>query len=216
MISINFKKRAFTSLLLFFLIILIFNSYYIFVLNLLIVGVLSVLEFLNISRKISKSKLINFFSNIFFIFYIFLFSYLFLFFYNFYQLKIITFSLLIGCIASDIGGYIFGNIFKGPRLTSISPNKTISGAIGSMLLTFIVLSFLLFYFTGNFNLNTFIISFFTSIGCQLGDLFFSFLKRKAKLKDTGNILPGHGGVLDRIDGILFGIPVGFITLIITY
>ena len=216
MISINFKKRAFTSLLLFFLIILIFNSYYIFVLNLLIVGVLSVLEFLNISRKISKSKLINFFSNIFFIFYIFLFSFFFLFFYNFYQLKIITFSLLIGCIASDIGGYIFGNIFKGPRLTSISPNKTISGALGSMLLTFIVLSFLLFYFTGNFNLKTFIIGFFTSIGCQLGDLFFSFLKRKAKLKDTGNILPGHGGVLDRIDGILFGIPVGFITLIITY
>ena len=174
------------------------------------------MEFLNISRKISKSKLINFFSKIFFIFYIFLFSYLFLFFYNFYQLKIITFSLLIGCIASDIGGYIFGNIFKGPRLTSISPNKTISGALGSMLLTFIVLSFLLFYFTGNFNLKTFIIGFFTSIGCQLGDLFFSFLKRKAKLKDTGNILPGHGGVLDRIDGILFGIPVGFITLIITY
>lgn len=216
MISINFKKRAFTSLLLFFLIILIFNSYYIFVLSLLIAGVLSILEFLNISRKISKSKLINFFSNIFFIFYIFLFCYLFLFFYNFYQLKVITFSLLIGCIASDIGGYIFGNIFKGPRLTTISPNKTISGAFGSMLFTFIVLSFLLFNFTGNFNLNTFIISVFTSIGCQSGDLFFSLLKRKAKLKDTGNILPGHGGVLDRIDGILFGIPVGYITLILTY
>ena len=216
MISINLKKRALTSLLLFFLIILIFNSYYIFVLNLLIVGVLSILEFLNISRKISKSKLINFFLNIFFIFYIFLFCYLFLFFNNFYQLKIITFSLLIGCIASDIGGYIFGNIFKGPRLTKISPKKTISGAIGSILFTFIFLSFLLFYFTGNFNLNTFIISVFTSVGCQLGDLFFSLLKRKAKLKDTGNILPGHGGVLDRIDGILFGIPVGFITLILTY
>ena len=113
----KFKKRFITSLVLFFLIFLIFNSYYIFVLNLLILAVLSILEFLNISRKICKSKFINFFLNIFFITYIFLFCYLCLFFYNFYQLKIITFSLLIGCIASDIGGYIFGNIFKGPGLT---------------------------------------------------------------------------------------------------
>ena len=216
MISINFKKRFITSLVLFFLIFLIFNSYYIFVLNLLILAVLSILEFLNISRKICKSKFINFFLNIFFITYIFLFCYLCLFFYNFYQLKIITFSLLIGCIASDIGGYIFGNIFKGPGLTKISPNKTISGAFGSVLFTLIILAFLLLYFTGNLNLNIFIISIFTSISCQLGDLFFSLLKRKAKLKDTGNILPGHGGVLDRIDGILFGIPVGFTTLILTY
>ena len=105
---------------------------------------------------------------------------------------------------------------KVQGLQKISPNKTISGAFGSVLFTLIILAFLLFYFTGNLNLNTFIISVFTSISCQLGDLFFSLLKRKAKLKDTGNILPGHGGVLDRIDGILFGIPVGFTTLILTY
>ena len=74
----------------------------------------------------------------------------------------------------------------------------------------------MFYFTGKFNLKIFILSFFTSLACQIGDLFFSFLKRKAKVKDTGNILPGHGGALDRLDGILFGIPAGFLTLLILH
>ena len=75
---------------------------------------------------------------------------------------------------------------------------------------------IIFYFINTFNINTITISVMTSIGCQTGDLFFSFLKRKAKIKDTGNILPGHGGVLDRLDGILIGIPIGFITLTILY
>ena len=56
----------------------------------------------------------------------------------------------------------------------------------------------------------------TSISCQLGDLFFSYLKRKAKVKDSGNFLPGHGGVLDRLDGILLGIPFGFLTLTLIF
>tara|TARA_B100000941_G_scaffold61620_1_gene40675 strand:+ start:215 stop:604 length:390 start_codon:yes stop_codon:yes gene_type:complete len=126
------------------------------------------------------------------------------------------FILLFGCIGSDIGGYIFGKTFKGPKLTSISPNKTISGSIGSFIFTFLIVGILMFYFTGKFNLKIFILSFFTSLACQIGDLFFSFLKRKAKVKDTGNILPGHGGVLDRLDGIFFGIPAGFLTLLILH
>ena len=111
---------------------------------------------------------------------------------------------------SDIGGYIFGKIFKGPKLTSISPKKTISGSIGSFILTFLVIGILMFYFTGKLNFKIFVLSFFISFACQLGDLFFSFLKRKAKVKDTGDILPGHGGLLDRIDGMLLAIPLGVI------
>ena len=128
--------------------------------------------------------------------------------------SIILFILLVSCIASDLGGFIFGKTIKGPKLTKISPNKTYSGAIGSIILTTFVMSILFFYTTGSFNLKTILIAISTSVSCQFGDLIFSFLKRKAKLKDTGNFVPGHGGVLDRLDGIIVGIPVGFWILII--
>ena len=126
------------------------------------------------------------------------------------------FILLFGCIASDIGGYIFGKTFKGPKLTSISPNKTFAGAIGSLLLTTLTMFTMTFYLGIFFNLKILILSLATSTSCQLGDLLFSYLKRKAKLKDTGNFLPGHGGLLDRLDGILLGIPVGFIIFLFIY
>ena len=141
---------------------------------------------------------------------------MFFFFSHIMHLKILLFSLLFGCIASDIGGFVFGKIFKGPKLTKISPNKTISGAIGSLIFTCIIFSGLIFYYTNNFSYKIILISIITSIACQFGDLFFSLLKRKAKLKNTGNLFPGHGGVLDRLDGIFFGIPIGFLTLIIFY
>tara|TARA_B100001287_G_C22277320_1_gene342223 strand:+ start:157 stop:540 length:384 start_codon:yes stop_codon:yes gene_type:complete len=122
------------------------------------------------------------------------------------------YTLLLGCIASDIGGFLIGKLLKGPKITKISPNKTYSGAIGSIFFTFVILSTSFYFFVNQFNYLILILSLTTSVGCQLGDLFFSYLKRKAKIKDTGNILPGHGGILDRIDGILFGIPVGLITI----
>tara|TARA_S200000501_G_scaffold119359_1_gene112160 strand:- start:300 stop:716 length:417 start_codon:yes stop_codon:yes gene_type:complete len=133
-------------------------------------------------------------------------------FFNNTLLKYTLSIILFGCIASDIGGFIFGKIFKGPKLTKISPNKTYSGAIGSIVLTLITVSILFYYFLKIFNLDTIILALVVSIFCQLGDLLFSFLKRKAKIKDTGNILPGHGGVLDRLDGIYLGVPVGILTL----
>ena len=120
----NLKKRIFTSFILFFLVFLIFEFSIILVYSLLVLGVFSILEFFNISRKkILKKKFFKYFINLIFIFYVFLFSSLLIVYFNFYQLKILIFIILCGCISSDIGGYIFGNILKGPKLTKISPKK---------------------------------------------------------------------------------------------
>ena len=112
--------------------------------------------------------------------------------------------------------WVFGKFFEGPKLSKISPNKTIAGSIGSIFLSSITLIIIIYFFTKNFELYNLFIAIITSVSCQLGDLFFSYLKRKSKLKDTGNLLPGHGGVLDRVDGILLGMPIGFITLLLLY
>ena len=115
-----------------------------------------------------------------------------------------------------IGGFIFGKIFKGPKLTKISPNKTYSGALGSIILSLTTVLFLTYYFVQLIDLKIVIVAIMTSIFCQIGDLTFSFLKRKARLQDTGKILPGHGGILDRLDGILLGVPLGFVTFVLIY
>ena len=114
------------------------------------------------------------------------------------------------CIFSDVGGLLFGKVFKGKKLTKISPNKTVSGSIGSFLLSIVLVPIFNSLLDSKFsNLHDLImIAILVSFFCQLGDLFFSYLKRKAKVKDTGYILPGHGGILDRIDGMLFAIPIG--------
>ena len=214
MIKKNFYNRVLTGSLL-LLISLFMYLYFFFSMYFLIVfSVLSILEFFNLSEKIFKKKKIGLFINIIFIIYISFFCYFFYYFLNFTQLKYILFILLLGCIASDIGGFVVGRSIQGPRLTKISPNKTFSGAVGSIIFTCITISLSLFFLSKNFSYFFLLISILTSIGCQLGDLFFSYLKRKAKLKDTGKILPGHGGVLDRVDGILFGIPAGVIALIL--
>ena len=130
------------------------------------------------------------------------------------NLKIYLLYSILVAIMTDIGGILFGKIFKGKKLTKISPNKTISGSIGSLIFSMLLIPF--FYdVLGNENLLAlFIITILTSIISQLGDLFISFLKRKAQVKDTSDILPGHGGVLDRIDGLIFAIPVGIYLFII--
>tara|TARA_B100002051_G_scaffold220926_1_gene214796 strand:+ start:2422 stop:3072 length:651 start_codon:yes stop_codon:yes gene_type:complete len=214
MISNNLKNRIYTSLILLSLVLMIFNSNFILIYCLIILGVLSIIEFTGILKKIPLSIIYTFLANFIFIIYISVFCFMFFFFSNLFGLKTILFILLIGCIASDIGGFIFGKIFNGPKLTKISPKKTYAGSLGSIILTLLVVSSLFFYSTQSFEFNILIIAFATSVSCQIGDLVFSFLKRKAKIKDTGNFLPGHGGVLDRIDGILLGIPIGFLTLIL--
>ena len=117
--------------------------------------------------------------------------------------------LILICILTDIGGFIFGKLIGGKKLTKISPNKTYSGMLGAII--FSLLFGYLFYYQVNIlilDINIFIFIIIISLISQLGDLMVSFLKRKAKMKDTGSILPGHGGILDRIDGILLAIPVG--------
>ena len=216
MITQDIKKRIYTSIVLLFLSILILKFNYILVFSLIVLGLYSLIEFFNISNKILKNKLYLLITNSLFTVYIFTFCFMFFVFSNFLQFKIILFILLLGCISSDIGGFVIGKIFKGPKLTKISPNKTVSGAIGSLIFTCVVISSAFYYFVGIINYNILIIGLLTSLACQLGDLFFSFLKRKAKIKDTGNFLPGHGGVIDRLDGIFFGVPFGFIILVLLY
>jgi len=128
--------------------------------------------------------------------------------------------IFIICIATDIGGYVFGKTFKGPKLIKISPNKTYSGVVGGLLMS-IVVAYLFnvkydYYFLENHNfLSTlfFIISvFLISSVSQVGDLIISYFKRASNIKDTSNLLPGHGGLLDRIDGMIFTFPFVYLIL----
>ena len=138
--------------------------------------------------------------------------------------------ILIICIFTDLGGYLFGKILKGPKLTKISPKKTYSGALGGFILSLIAaIAYTNFTEIGSttyLNLSTFItfslavdnmfilFILFISFISQTGDLIISYFKRLAKVKDTGNLLPGHGGLLDRVDGIIFAIPASY--LLLTY
>ena len=216
MISPNLKKRLYTSLFLFLILILIFKYNFLLGFTLIILGVLGIIEFLGILKKIFKKKIFFYLFSIIFIIYIFTFCILFFYFSNFYQLKVLLFIILLGCISSDIGGFVFGKLIQGPKLTKISPNKTISGSIGSLIFCSMIILSLIYFFTIKLNLIIFTISLTISIACQIGDLFLSLLKRKAKLKDTGYFLPGHGGILDRIDGILVGLPIGLILFILFF
>ena len=166
------QNRILTSLILFILLILMFQSLFISTYFLIIFGILSIIEFIKISKKIFKKKILKIFINIFFIIYITAFCCLFYFlYYNFFS-KIILFTLILGCVASDIGGYLFGKFFKGRKLTKISPNKTYSGAIGSVILANISICILYFLYTNSASYLILIVSTITSFGCQIGDLFF--------------------------------------------
>jgi phosphatidate cytidylyltransferase len=171
---------------------------------------LSLIYFLSFYEIIKNTKnlLFIFFANVLFILSL----------YSFYYLRgdteyslIIIFWILITTFFSDIGGYTFGKTLKGKKLTKISPNKTYSGAAGSIIFSCLSLPLLnlsQFFFLNkvlvNFlELNFLIITIFISLACQIGDLFVSYWKRKIKIKNISNILPGHGGILDRIDGLMF-------------
>ena len=208
------KKRTITSIGLLSLLTTMYFYSFIMIGALLIIAIIIWIEFYALISKIIRG---NKFQDIFFRFIFKLTSLLylstlvgFIFFIesHYIDLKIYLLYSVLVAILSDIGGLVFGKTFKGKKLTKISPNKTISGSIGSIILSMVLIP--MFY---NelivYDLFTLIIlTIIISIISQIGDLFISFLKRKAKVKDTSNLLPGHGGLLDRVDGIIFAVPAG--------
>ena len=215
----DISKRILTGFFLLVLLALAFFNVFVLIISLICLLIIGWIEFNGLITKIFikknfKSQFLKFISKVSSLLYLFLFSG-----FIFEALsrvdvnyKFTMIYLFTICICSDIGGFIFGKIFKGKKLTKISPNKTISGSIGSFILS--LFSVPVFFFILQFKtLNLYeltILALFVSLFCQLGDLLISYLKRKAKVKDTGDLLPGHGGILDRIDGILLAIPTGMI------
>jgi phosphatidate cytidylyltransferase len=216
----NIKKRILTSIPLIALLIGMFLYSYIMIISLIIIAIISWIEFYALISKILKKnilkdKFFRFICKFLSLFYLSGLVYLIFAIESEYSnLKIYLLYSVLVSILSDIGGLVCGKIFKGKKLTKISPNKTISGSIGSFIFSMLPIPF--FYKTQIDDplLNLFLITIFISLISQLGDLFISFLKRKAKVKDTSDLLPGHGGVLDRIDGIIFAIPLGIFLFIV--
>tara|TARA_Y100000741_G_C18149869_1_gene516740 strand:+ start:231 stop:884 length:654 start_codon:yes stop_codon:yes gene_type:complete len=211
----NLNKRFITSLFLLLMIYVAFMSFKILFFVLIIINVLVLDEIFKIIKKIYKNKSYTQFLFFFLaLIYMTYFSLVIILFLNisFQTNKLTILFLLLICISTDIGGFLFGKIIGGKKLTKISPNKTYSGVIGSFLLS--MLLGYLFYFTQKnlliLNLNIFVFIIIISLLSQFGDLIISIFKRKAQIKDTGNFLPGHGGILDRIDGILLALPIGII------
>ena len=137
------------------------------------------------------------------------------------EISLFLFStIVLVCISTDIGGYLFGKIFKGPKLTKISPKKTYAGVFGgyflSIIFTYILINYSEFFRDQNFEKDEFFLVLIISSVSQVGDIIVSYFKRLSKIKDTGKLIPGHGGILDRIDGMLFAFPFYFIFYLIFY
>ena len=225
--SKNFLNRIITSFfLLSLLFLIIFSHQYIFLLSILIISIIIFIESHNIFLKlIANISTVNktsseIFNPRFLILNLITFCYIF-FIFCYFSYEIFKFEgpifflyLISICFFTDIGGYAFGKIIGGKKLSKISPNKTISGVIGSFIFSIIplIIFLKLDYLNLELDLNYVFFNLTVSLVSQLGDLLVSFFKRKAKIKDTGKILPGHGGILDRVDGIIFAIPFSYLLL----
>ena len=214
--SLEFKKRIITSLFLLFLLTLMFFYTYILIILLIIITIIAWVEFYALVSKIFvknnfNTKLLRFIYKSTSLLYLsFVVSLILMVEIKFLDFRVfIIYSILVS-ILSDIGGLIIGKIFKGKKLTKISPKKTISGSIGSFAFSLMLIPFFLNFIYIESIFNLVLITILISLTSQIGDLFISYLKRKAKVKDTSDLLPGHGGLLDRIDGIIFSIPMGLL------
>jgi phosphatidate cytidylyltransferase len=214
--SNEFKKRLLTSVLLISLLAAMYHYSFVMIISLIFIVIIVWIEFYALISKILpnnnlKDKLFRFIYKTISLLYLSLLVYFIFAIESYYpNLKLYFLYSVLVAILSDIGGLVLGKTFKGKKLTKISPNKTYSGSIGSFIFSFLLTPFfykeLIVYSFSTLILITVLIS----LTSQLGDLFISFLKRKAKVKDTSDILPGHGGFLDRLDGIIFAIPVGIL------
>ena len=204
------QKRIITSVFLLIIFGLSFFNIYIMTILLLLVYIQIFNEFINIFKKIFINQKFKTFLILTLILIIvsFLIISIWLTFYNNIEAKqILILKIITICISSDIGGYVFGNLFKWKKLTKISPNKTYSGVLGAYI--FSLISFNIFFFSQTNIIEMIFFVMILSTISQAGDIFISYLKRKAMIKDTGTILPGHGGILDRFDGLIFAIPLGY-------
>ena len=206
------NKRLITSFFLTITILVSFSNIIFLYVIIFLINLPVIDEFFKMIKKIHIKKISKFLTMLIVLIYMVYFSLVVIYFINqsFEVNKFKVLFLLIICISSDIGGYTFGKIIGGKKLTKISPKKTYSGLVGSLVLS--VIFGYLFYISSTdlilINLNIFLFIILISILSQAGDLLISYFKRKAKVKDTGSFLPGHGGVLDRIDGILLALPIG--------
>lgn len=209
--SQELKKRVLSSLLLFPVIwIIIIKGSIFFNLFLIISLIIALYEWYSMSKK-----KIYYYFGVFFLIFSFYTIYKV---YNFNDSYLNFLFIFLTCIATDIGGYIFGKLLKGPRLVSISPNKTYSGVIGGYIFSIMLLTLFLnqtyFSFEKLDNLYiTYIMIFIISSISQLGDIFVSYFKRLSNVKDTGKLIPGHGGLLDRADGMIFAYPIYYLMLL---
>lgn len=203
-------KRVLSSIVLLpFIIFVIIKGSYLFNIMIILFFLISSYEWIKMNKK--------YFYKIFGLFV------LILSFYSIYKLRnefdigyIYLLLVTFICVLTDVGGYMFGKLLKGPKLTKISPNKTYAGMLGSFLMPSIFIYIFLNFSNQEFFKLTKEIFFFilvmSSIS-QLGDLLVSYFKRKSNIKNTGNIIPGHGGVLDRIDGMILAFPFSYLFFI---
>jgi phosphatidate cytidylyltransferase len=206
------KKRIITSFFLITLLYLMYLYSFILIISLIIIGIIVWIEFYALMSKIFQAESFN---NKLLLFFVKTVSLIYIASLVYViciaeaqnaNLKIQIFFAITIAISSDIGGLVVGSLIKGKKLTKISPKKTISGSIGSFCFSLLCVPFFMDVFTA-YNLSILIlITLVVSLVTQVGDLFISFIKRKANVKDTSDLLPGHGGFLDRVDGIIFAIP----------
>ena len=212
--NLELKKRIITSIILISILVSMFLHTYILIIGLIITAIITWIEFYGLVTKIYAIKNIKN-SNLKFLFKAISLLYLTLLAYAIISTKttnsdleiVIIYSNLIS-IMTDIGGFIVGKTFGGKKLSKVSPKKTLSGSVGSFIFSILLVPL---FIENMENYNVLGLIFFTilvSFVSQIGDLCISILKRKADVKDTSNLLPGHGGVLDRIDGMIFAIPCG--------
>ena len=216
--NIELKKRIVISILLLSLLSVMYFYSFIMISALLIIVIIIWIEFYALISKIIRNnkfqdRLFRLILKSVSLLYLSLFVYfVFAIESHYTDLKIYLLYSVLVSILSDIGGLTFGKTFKGKKLTKISPNKTISGSIGSFVFSLLLIPIFYNGLIAYELLTLIILTIAISLISQLGDLFISFLKRKAKVKDTSDLLPGHGGLLNRVDGIIFAAPLGVLLL----